>query len=68
MKRNGVRALCWSAPAALLLLGCSGKEAAPGAMAMPPMPVETSEARRERVEDRFEAVGTVEASEAASLV
>jgi membrane fusion protein (multidrug efflux system) len=37
-------------------------------MSMPPMPVEVREASRETVEDRFEAVGTLEAGEAASLV
>jgi len=35
---------------------------------MPPMPAETSVVSRERVFDRFEAVGSVEAGEAITVV
>ncbi len=60
-------------PAALLLLvalaGC-GKGGGPGGMGFkpPPMPVEIAPVVQERVSDRFEAVGTIEASEAITVV
>ena len=59
-------------PALLLLLavaGC-GKGGAGGGMGFkpPPMPVETALVVQERVADRFEAVGTIEASEAITVV
>jgi len=57
-------------PAALLLIaaaGCAGKGPG-GGFAMPPMPVETSVASRERVFDRFDAVGSIEAADAITVV
>jgi membrane fusion protein (multidrug efflux system) len=60
-------------PAALLLLvalgGCA-KGGAPGGMGfkMPPMPVETALVVQGRVADRFDAVGSIEASEAITVV
>ena len=56
--------------AALFLLafaGCAGKGAG-GGFAMPPMPVETSVATREAVFDRFDAVGSIEAADAITVV
>lgn len=56
--------------AALFLLafaGCAGKGGG-GGFAMPPMPVETSVASRERVFDRFDAVGSIEAADAITVV
>jgi membrane fusion protein (multidrug efflux system) len=65
-------------PAALLiltaslltaLLGCAkGGPGGGGGFRPPPMPVEISVVVQERVSDRFEAVGTVEASEAITVV
>lgn len=74
--RSGRHAL----PAALLILtaslltaflGCAkGGAGGPGGGGFrpPPMPVEISVVVQERVSDRFEAVGTVEASEAITVV
>ncbi len=57
-------------PAALLLVpllaGCGHGGA--GGFTPPPMPVETASVVQERVADRFEGVGTVEASEAITAV
>jgi len=60
-------------PAALLLLvalaGCA-KGGGPGGMGFkpPPMPVETALVAQGRVADRFEAVGSIDASEAITVV
>ncbi len=60
-------------PAALLLLailaGCA-KGGGPGGMGfkMPPMPVETALVVQGRVADRFEAVGSIDASDAITVV
>jgi membrane fusion protein (multidrug efflux system) len=54
---------------ALAALGCA--KGGPGGGfggGMPPMPAETSVVTKERVFDRFEAVGTVEAAEAITVV
>ncbi len=51
---------------ALTVAGCAGK--GPGGFSMPPMPVETSVVSRERVFDRFDAVGSVEAADAITVV
>lgn len=56
-------------PAMSLMLiagGCSKK--AGGGFAMPPMPVEVAKAKVQKVEDKFEAVGTIEALEAITVV
>ena len=52
----------------LLVSGCSKQGGAGGGFSMPPMPVEVSPVNVQKVEDRFEAVGTIEASEAISVV
>lgn len=52
----------------LLVLGCSEQQGGAGGFAMPPMPVEVSQVSVGTVTDRFEAVGTVEALEAISVV
>ncbi|HXF58754.1 MAG TPA: efflux RND transporter periplasmic adaptor subunit [Candidatus Saccharimonadales bacterium] len=63
----------WTLPALTLLLlalaGC-GKGGAGGGMGFkpPPMPVETAPVAQGRVADRFEAVGSIEASEAITVV
>jgi membrane fusion protein (multidrug efflux system) len=49
--------------------GCSKPGgAAEGAFSMPPMPVEVVQANIQKVADRFEAVGTIEAIEAITVV
>lgn len=50
--------------------GCAKKEggAPGGGFEMPPMPVETAVAASQTVSDRFEAVGSVEAGEAVTIV
>jgi membrane fusion protein (multidrug efflux system) len=52
----------------MTISGCSKGQQGQGFGGMPPMPVEVSEATVQAVVDRFEAVGTVEASEGASVV
>lgn len=52
----------------LLLLGCGGNKKAGGGFAFPPMPVEVSPVTVQKVIDRFEAVGTIEAIEAITVV
>jgi membrane fusion protein (multidrug efflux system) len=47
--------------------GCS-KGGAGGGFSMPPMPVEVSPVKVQKVEDRFEAVGSIEAVEAITVV
>ena len=67
-KLVGIAALTGSA---LFAAGCGNKEAG-GAGGfgggMPPMPVETAEAVRQGVADRFEGVGTINAGEAITVV
>src|ERR1041385_5860794 len=47
--------------------GCS-EGGAGGGFSMPPMPVEVSPVKVQKVEDRFEAVGSIEAVEAITVV
>ncbi len=54
--------------AAFLLIGCSGKGGPGGKFSMPPMPVEVAKATVQKVTDKFEVVGTIEASEAITVV
>jgi len=56
-------------PVALIFLaGCSEEQAGGGGFSMPPMPVEVARAGRSLVQDRFEAVGTIEAIDAITVV
>jgi membrane fusion protein (multidrug efflux system) len=66
MKRND---LILSALIVALLSGsgCS-KQTGGGKFSMPPMPVEVAQASVQKVEDKFEAVGTIEALEAITVV
>ncbi len=48
--------------------GCSGQQGGAGGFSMPPMPVEVAQARMQTVEDKFEAVGSIEADEAITVV
>lgn len=48
--------------------GCSDKGGSGEGFSMPPMPVEVVNARIQSVSDRFEAVGTIEAIEAVTVV
>lgn len=48
--------------------GCSKQQAGGGKFSMPPMPVEVAQAQIQKVEDKFEAVGTIEAIEAITVV
>jgi membrane fusion protein, multidrug efflux system len=52
----------------LLVPGCSKQGPGGAGFSMPPMPVEVAPVTVQKVEDRFEAVGTIEASEAISVV
>jgi membrane fusion protein, multidrug efflux system len=52
----------------LALYGCGGKDGPGGRFAMPPMPVEVSPVMVEKVSDKFEGVGTIEALEAITVV
>jgi membrane fusion protein (multidrug efflux system) len=63
------RALAGAALAIVLVLsGCTKGGPKGGGFSMPPMPAETSVVLRERVFDRFEAVGSIEAGEAITVV
>lgn len=53
--------------AGVVALGCA-RGGPGGGFSMPPMPVETAVANQERVFDRFEAVGSVEAGDAITVV
>jgi len=71
--RTRIRVFTWTLPlllagsAFLLLEGC-GQGAEGRGFSMPPMPVEVSKVVVEDVEDRFDAVGTIEAVEAITVV
>jgi membrane fusion protein (multidrug efflux system) len=69
-KNNAAQRLLVGATFPLLLLaaaGC-GDNGGGGKFAMPPMPVEVSPVTVQKVVDRFEAVGTIEALEAITVV
>jgi membrane fusion protein (multidrug efflux system) len=53
---------------ALLGYGCSKQEAGGGGFSMPPTPVEVALAQAQKISDRLEAVGTVEAAAAITVV
>jgi len=69
--RQGPRAKNWLlviiGSLLVLAIGCSKPEAA-GGMRRPPMPVETARAESQTIADRFEAVGTINADEAVTIV
>jgi len=52
----------------VMLSGCKQQEAAGGGFSMPPMPVEVSTVTVQKVADKFEAVGTIEAINAITVV
>lgn len=52
----------------LVLEGCSDQQTAGGGFTRPPMPVEIAEVKMQEVSDKFEAVGTIEAIEAVTIV
>jgi len=50
------------------LAGCSKSGGAGGGFSMPPMPAEVADVSVQTVEENFQAVGTIEAEEAATIV
>ncbi len=52
----------------LSLSGCSGQPSEAGHFSMPPMPVEVAQAEARSIEDRFEAIGSIEANDAITVV
>jgi len=60
--------MAFGVSALLAMHGCSGNEARGGGFSMPPMPVEVSPVTVQTIEDKFEAVGTIEALEAVTVV
>jgi membrane fusion protein (multidrug efflux system) len=56
------------AAAALMLFSSCSHQEGKGKFSMPPMPVEVAPAKVQTVEDKFEAIGTVEAVEAITVV
>ncbi|MEW6511189.1 MAG: efflux RND transporter periplasmic adaptor subunit [Bacteroidota bacterium] len=62
------RAILVSAALTGLLSSCGGPNAGGGRFSMPPMPVEVSPVAVRPVADKFEAVGTIEAIEAITVV
>jgi len=55
-------------PVFFLNINCSEQQAAGGEFSMPPMPVEVANVSKQKVEEKFEAVGTIEAIEAITVV
>ena len=53
---------------ASIVSGCSGQQADSGRFSMPPMPVEVARAEVRPIEDRFEAVGSIQADDAITVV
>lgn len=69
LMRNHVRILAFVTPAmALFFFHCSKQVQAGAGFSFPPMPVEIARASLQKVTDRFEALGTIEASEAITVV
>jgi membrane fusion protein (multidrug efflux system) len=64
----GRRAALAAVLAVALTAGACAKQQQKGGFSMPPMPVEIAEVTQGRVADRFEAVGTIDASEAITVV
>ncbi len=52
----------------LLNYGCADKQASAGGFKMPPTPVETANVKAQKITDKFEAVGTIEAIEGVTIV
>jgi membrane fusion protein, multidrug efflux system len=52
----------------LIHYGCSDKKAAGAGFKLPPTPVEIANVKEEKVADKFEAVGTIEAIEGVTIV
>ena len=52
----------------MLNVGCSDDKAGNGQFSMPPMPVEVAVVHEQKMADRFEAVGTIEAIEEVTVV
>lgn len=52
----------------VVVAGCSKPEFSGGKFSMPPMPVEVAKVKMQTVEDKYDAVGTIEASEAITVV
>jgi membrane fusion protein (multidrug efflux system) len=66
--RSGLYLITFIFLTQFLYNGCSKKEAGGGMMSMPPMPVEVATVQVQEVYDKFEAVGTIEAIEAITVV
>ncbi|MBX7152949.1 efflux RND transporter periplasmic adaptor subunit [bacterium] len=58
---------CLAMVCLVVLAGCSDPQGA-GKFAMPPMPVEVAQAKLQKVIDRFDGVGTIEATDAITVV
>ncbi len=67
MSLIGILSVLAAGAALLILPGCGGSAEGHG-FSMPPMPVEVSNVVVEKVEDKFEAIGTIEAIEAITVV
>jgi membrane fusion protein (multidrug efflux system) len=65
-QRAAVFTMC--TPMLVQLSGCGGNDAGGGKFSMPPMPVEVSPVTVGTVSDKFEGVGTIEATEAITVV
>jgi membrane fusion protein (multidrug efflux system) len=63
----GILSVIAAGAALMILPGCGGSAEGHG-FSMPPMPVEVSNVVVEKVEDKFEAIGTIEAIEAITVV
>lgn len=63
-----MRLVALGAAAAIVISSCSKEGSSGERFSMPPMPVEVAEAKVQNVADRFEAIGTIEAIEAITVV
>jgi membrane fusion protein (multidrug efflux system) len=50
------------------IVGCGGGKTGGGGFSMPPMPVEVATATVQKVTDKFDAIGTIEANESITVV
>lgn len=67
-RKSAALFLTITALSAFMLSACSQQQAQGGGFQMPPMPVETATVTQSTVTDPFEAVGTIEAEDAVTLV
>jgi membrane fusion protein (multidrug efflux system) len=66
--RNGAILIFFIASLSFISISCSNKNASAGGFKLPPTPVEITNVKEQNVADKFQAVGTIEALEAVTIV